>query len=1121
MGRSGPAGSVSDAYVELRLAGTFRVVRDGTELTDGEIGSRKSRTLLKLLAVERPGLVPVDRIVEVLWPNERPAAPEQNVATLVSRLRAVLGADLIQGGRAGYRLAAGPGIVVDLDAAARFCDQAEGKLATAAAVALAAAERAHELLSAGTAVGDEPYADWADPAREQVRDLLRRVRLTAAEAALATGDPQRAAGYAEAAMAADPFDEAAHRWFMSASVAAGEQAKALAAYEALRRRLGHDLGSDPTPQTRELHLAILREQEGSLAREHGSLASGRRGLGDPVAGAGHRRPTLSVTKPSGTALAGRDREIEVLREAWGTAAAGQPRLVTIVGEAGIGKTALAEFFAAEAAADGGTVLRTRCYETERSLFLQPIVEAIAPVVASASAGALRQMLGEHAAAAAGLLPEVAAILGPPPAGRGSMEMERRRAFEAVRAFLRGLSERNPVLVLVDDLQYAGQSTVELLHFLGRQPPGARLLVMATVRAENDAQIGAALAPVASRVDVGPLGPVAVAQLARAAGQGELAGRILERTRGHTLFVVEVLRALASGDAGVPESLRTAVQARVRRAGSAVEALLRAAAVLGATVDPLTLGGMLDLVPATALELCEAALEARLLVVSGRDYEFANDLIGEVLYGSTPEPTRLAYHRRAADLLTGQPESLARHAAAAGDWLRAARAWLRAGQDAMSRFAASDAAALATQALEAGERVADAELSARALVLRGRALEAAGAHAAALADLTQGAEGARAAGDRRLEMLALRELGGDVPVSRGKPISYYASNLESGLRIAESLGDRASEANMLSRLAVIAANRLQLDAALDYGRRAVATGRAAADDQALAAGLDGLKIAYLSLGDTRALADVLAELIPLLRHRGDLFLLQWAEFEGAFLAVAAADWDQASAAIQKAIELNHQSGYPHCAAWYTAHLGWLARLRGRDSEAAELGRRALELTEQHEHTWWQATACAMLGDTLLLAGDRPGAIELFERGLAVAQQAGMEAYLLRAAAPLAAITGSRALLGQAAGWLAQASIPDGGAWMLGYEAYLSLAEAWLAHGEPERARAVLAPLLAVADREPWTAALAAALAADGRALIRLGQREQARAQLDRAAGIAGEHGLPHVLRNAREARHLLG
>jgi len=159
VGRSVPPGSVSPGQVELRLAGTFRVIRDGAVLTDGEIGSRKSRTLLKLLAVERPGLVPVDRIVEVLWPDERPAAPEQNIATLVSRLRAVLGPDLIQGSRTGYRLAARPGLVVDLDAAAALCEQAEGKLGGAPAVALAAAERAHELLSTGTAIGDEPYAD--------------------------------------------------------------------------------------------------------------------------------------------------------------------------------------------------------------------------------------------------------------------------------------------------------------------------------------------------------------------------------------------------------------------------------------------------------------------------------------------------------------------------------------------------------------------------------------------------------------------------------------------------------------------------------------------------------------------------------------------------------------------------------------------------------------------------------------------------------------------------------------------------------------------------------------------------------------------------------------------------
>ena len=106
-----------------------------------------------------------------------------------------------------------------------------------------------------------------------MRELLRRARLTAAQAALATGGPPLAMSYAEAAMAADPLDEAAHRWYMSASAAAGEQAKALAAYEALRQRLGNELGADPAPQTRELHLAVLREQEGGIAGGFGRAAA--------------------------------------------------------------------------------------------------------------------------------------------------------------------------------------------------------------------------------------------------------------------------------------------------------------------------------------------------------------------------------------------------------------------------------------------------------------------------------------------------------------------------------------------------------------------------------------------------------------------------------------------------------------------------------------------------------------------------------------------------------------------------------------------------------------------------------------------------------------------------------
>jgi predicted ATPase len=907
-------------------------------------------------------------------------------------------------------------------------------------------------------------------------------------------------------MAADPLDEAAHRWYMSASAAAGEQAKALAAYAALRERLREELGADPAPQTQQLHLALLREDREDREDQPAQHR--------PQRPAGPAAPARAP--PRGPRLAGRDAEMAALRDAWNSAAAGEPSLVMITGEAGIGKTALAEALAAEAAEDGATVLRTRCYETERSLFLQPVVEAIMPAVSRMTASALRGLLGDHGPAAAALLPDAAALLGPPPAWRGSMEMERRRAFEAVTAFVTGLAQSNPVLLVVDDLQYAGQSTVELIAYLRRHARGARLLALVTVRAEHDPQLGAALAPLATRVEAGPLSPAAVGELARRAGQGNLADRIQQRTRGHTLFVVEVLRALAAGDTGVPESLRSAVQARVRRTGAAAEALLRAASVLGTSVDPLILAALLDLTAAGTLELCELALEARLLVVSGRDYEFANDLIQEVVYDSTPRPARVAYHRRAADLLTAQPESLARHAAAADDWPRAARAWLLAAGVAMRRYAATDAISLATQALEAAGRGGDAEARARALVMRGRAREAAGAHDAALADLTQGAAGARAAGDRRLEMHALRELGGDVPASRGLPVTYQP-NLENGLRIAEELGDRASEADLLSRMAILAANRLQLGVALDYALRAVAAGRAAADEQALAAGLDGLKTAYLNVGDAAGLARVLAELDPLLRRLGDLFRLQWSEFESAFLAIAAADWDRAAAAIHSALAVNRRGGYPHAAAWYVAHLGWLARLRGRDGEAVTLGRQALAMTEKLEHTWWEASACAMLGGTLILTGDRAEATELLRRGLAAAQASGLEAYVLRCAAALAAATGSPGVLGAADRLLRRAGIPAGGAWVFGYEAYLSIARAWLDQGDPQRARSVLAPLLAVAERVPWTVTLAAGLVLDGRALARLGDREQASAELQRAERLAREHGLPHVLREAQSAR----
>ena len=102
----------------------------------------------------------------------------------------------------------------------------------------------------------------------------------------------------------------------------------------------------------------------------------------------------------------------------------------------------------------------------------------------------------------------------------------------------------------------------------------------------------------------------------------------------------------------------------------------------------------------------------------------------------------------------------------------------------------------------------------------------------------------------------------------------------------------------------------------------------------------------------------------------------------------------------------------------------------------------------------------------------------------------------------------------------AGLAAGDAWVLGYEAYLSVARSWLTAAQPERARAVLAPLLTAVERGPWVAGLAAALVVDARALGCLGEPAHARLALNRGTALARDHGLVHVLRDARTAASLL-
>ena len=1071
------------------MAGPFEVVRNGAAAPI----TGRARRLLVLLAVERAHTVPTDRIVEVLWNDRPPARPAQNVAPLVSRLRAALGPEVILRRGEGYRLGAPPAVEVDLDEAARLVEQARRLLSTSApGPAAAAASRALQVLGPGALLEGEPDADWVKEARTGGARLLRDARHLAATAALQTGDPALGRLAAEAAVDADPVDEAAWRLLLTAHQLAGEPARALAAYERLRITLADELGIDPAPPTRALHAALLREQ-------------------DPRVTAELQRPPARQERPD---LVGRTTELDRLLGLWAAGTTGTSSLVLLAGEGGIGKTRLAAEVVAAAEAAGGLVLRARCYAGERSLFLQPVVDAVSPALLAMPVNRVRELAGPRVGPLVSLVPQLEAVLGRPAVERRSAEMELRQAYEAVTHVLGGLAAQRAVLVFLDDLHNAGLATVELLHYLARRTTGTRLMVLATIRDEEGESALDALAEVATRVDLGPLPPDAVARLARAAGRGELAEVIQRRTRGHTLFVVETLRALAAGDTAAPESLQAVVLARLRRVGPATEEVLRAGAVLGATIDVEVVAGLLDLPTHLANQRCGVAVAARLLVATDRAYDFANDLVQEVVYATTPGPTRLAHHRRAAVLLAGTPEPAARHAEAVHDWPGAAEGYLRAAEQAARRFAAADALALAARALEVARRSERPELIARAHLLRGRARVARAEFGLALTDQRAGLAAARLAGDRLLEMTALRELGGHASVaSQDVTIEQCTGWLREGVRIAEALGDRAMQARLLAWLGVVASNRLSFTEALILARRAVDAGRQAGDPAALAAALDGLKNAHAYLGELVPLATVIDELEPLLRALGDLELLQWTVYESSFAALAAADWDEAERRIREAVDINHRAGPALHDSWFLAELGAVARRRGRYEQAVRLGQEALAVARRSPHRWFGPVAAAHLGTTLIELRKTAAAADVLTSASTEAYRDGAEANLLRCLAPLAQATGSTEILAEADALLKVISVPPGSAWLLGWDVYLSLARAWLDQRRPARAKLILAPLIDAARRNRWTPPLVEAGVVEAAAMAALGE-PTARHALAEAITLASRHGMPGVERTAR-------
>jgi DNA-binding SARP family transcriptional activator len=1027
------------ATVRIRLASALTVDLPGGSVSGRELGSRKARTLLALLAAERGALVPLDRIVDTLWPEGGPSDPGANVATLVSRTRRLLGPDLLTASGRSYGLNPRGPWRLDLDEAAELIAESGARAAAGEPLlAVAAARAALALLGPPPSLVDEGDAEWVLAVRREADGHRRRARHLFAEA-LVTLEPAEAAGIAAESVAADPYDEQAVRTLMRALVADGRASAALSAYADLADRLREDLGTTPDRETAELHLSVLREA--ALPAE--------------------AVPASPIERPL---LVGREPELVIAERAWADlATADRVRLLLVEGEAGIGKTRLLDAVAELATRTGGRVLRGRCHPAERSLFLQPFVDALRPALLDAAPSLLASLVRDHESAWVSLVPELAPVVPPAAPLPADVDLQRRQAYDAVAAVLRRLALNQPVLLTIDDLQDGGAATVDLLGYLAGHLGESRVLVVAAVRAE-DAQVAVRLSDRALVIRLGSLPRSAVDALAAAAGLAAHGEQVMARTAGHPLSVVEYLRALGQGDTGVPESLADAVLSRVGRLDDAGRAVVEAASVVRRRIDPALVAQLVESSEVAATRVCEELVRLRLLVRSGSHYEFANDLLQECVHAALPPALALAYHRRAADLTAGSPEVMAEHAYAAGDGPRAAQGWLLAGEEALHRAAVEDAVQLLDRSLSVETSFAGTR--ARALLARSRAKEAGTDFASALADARDALALARASGEQRLEMAALRASGSDAAVGAGLAVDAIAAPLEEGLRLASSLGDRRAEADFSSRLVILEASRLRLATALERAERSVARARSADSAEALVLALDGLKTVFYYLGDAERLGVTTAELEPRVRASGNTWLLQWVVFESSFVAAAESRWDDARAVVADALQLNRLSGYPAYAGFLRAHEGWYARLAGDLDDARRIGREAVEATSPVRHPWWYAVAAGLLSATLVETGDLAEAEALARRGLALGETS-TGGGRLRCLAALAALTRDAEATKEATLRLDEVQCPPGHAWVTGADCYLLLAGAARDKGDDAEAARILTPLV-TATTGSWPA-----------------------------------------------------
>jgi DNA-binding SARP family transcriptional activator len=929
------------APLTIRLLGPLEVAVSGRPIV---VDTRKALAIVALIAGEgRP--FARDELAAIFWSESDDEAARGALRRTLSSLRTAVGDVGIVIGRAQVTLdpAASSVDLADLERLA--ASSRPGDLEAAAALARGP-------FLAGFALRDSPaFDDWQAARATRVEATVGAVLQRLADARLEAGDAEGAVEAARRRVELDPLDEVGQRRLIGLLARAGDRAAAIHQYRELVALFDRELGVAPLRETTDLYDAIREGSREAAARD----ASRSSPPADPTV----------IATPGSVPLIGRAAELAAFGGAW-RAATPDGRLVLLEGEAGIGKTRLAETAAASIRDDGGIVLGARAYPGEAAIAYGPIAELVRVGLAQPGGTARLATLDETVRLEIGRLVDLPASLRAAGLGRtvGPDEAGARvRLLDAIARVIAALASGPvPGLVWVDDLHLADDSTRVALAYLARRLGGRSLVLLLVWRREDLDESGEAtatdLARVAGvtnvrlgRLERDDIGAIVRASRTAAEVDDALIDAFATDSEGLPLHVVAALASGESPGGAMPRSVQALLRERIASVGETTAQILSAAAVIGRSFDLATVraaSGRSEEETVDGLEeLMRRGVVREVADPAGPSvlYDFAHARMRDAAYEATSVARRRLLHRRTAAALRSGP--------------------LSAGRDERTRFAlVAGHEREAGRPAEAAAAFREAAVLAEAVFANREAID----HLASAIAL--GGPGAAAAHERIGE---LRARLGEYPAA--------IASLETAAALAEPAELPAVE------IALGRVHRRRGDLAAAASHLASALASPDLTEPLRGRALVERSVVALRAGDLDVAGDAASAVGEVARRLGDRHLSGIAERLIGLVALGRGDAGAASEALRRSVELSADDADP--AASIAAQTGLALALAGEGAvdDAIAAAALAIDTCERIGDRHLEAAVENHLADILHQAGREEASMAHLKRAVALFAEVG--------------------------------------------------------------------------------------------------------------------------------------